>query len=372
VSSLAQRITKEWSMKERPVLRSAEWPEQDRIAFADAFRQTANPFIADAGAGGHLRERTVAHLRQLYGYWLGFLAEIDRGVLAAPPGDRVTAERIRAYGESLGGLQPVSRVAYVKAVYDVVRHLSPGQDWRWLRCIVTRLERVVQPVHRPLQIDALALRQVGLDLIGEAQVDLARIAPGDLQPLRSACERWRDGLFIALAITIPLRRANLAGLHLAETLQKIGIGWRIEFAPHQAKTGRAIEATIPGWLGQEIDTYVAHCRPRFPKANHHASLWPSWRGTSMTDGALYAAFVRGVRHATGIALRLHDIRAIAATSLVIADPASASAASPLLGHADARVTQRHYVRAGTVEAARLLSMCLENRRTFRSSNCSSQ
>ena len=84
----------------------------------------------------------------------------------------------------------------------------------------------------------------------------------------------------------------------------------------------------------------------------------------MTDGALYAAFVRRVRERAGITLLLHDVRAIAATSLVIADPASSSAAAPLLGHADARVTHRHYVKAGTVEAVKALQQELEKRRGF--------
>ena len=183
--------------------------------------------------------------------------------------------------------------------------------------------------------------------------------PAISRALRETCERWRDGLFIALAITVPLRRANLAGLHLGDTLHKTGNLWRVEFAPQQAKAARPIEATLPDWLGQEIDSYLAHCRPRFPAAAQHSSLWPSWRGAAMTHGALYAAFVRQVRARTGITLRLHDIRAIAATSLVIADPASAAAAAPLLGHADPRITHRHYIRAGTVEAARMLARILD-------------
>jgi len=259
-------------MRKRPVLRTADWPEQDRVAFAAAFRSTTNPFIDECGPGGRLRERTIAHLRQLYGYWLGFLAESEPEALAVAPGERVTLQRIRAYAESLDGLQPVSLALYVKAVYDAVRHLAPDRDWRWLRGIVTRVERAVQPAHRPLQIDALSLRQLGLDLITAAKADLAVLPPHDRRTLRAACERWRDGLFIALAITVPLRRGNLAGLHLGDTLQRTGNRWRIEFTPQQTKAGRPIEATLPGWLGQEIDTYLAHCRPRFPLVDQHASL----------------------------------------------------------------------------------------------------
>jgi integrase len=346
-------------VRKRFTLRLPDWPEQDQAAFTAAFRRIANPFLEEESAGGHLRERTIAHLRQLYGYWLGHLAETESAVLTLAPGDRVTRDRIRIYAEGLAELRPVTRAVYIKAVYDVARHIDPDRDWRWLRQIVTRLEQTVQPAHRPLQIDALSLRQAGLELIRTAQVDLAGIPYDDRRALRAACERWRDGLFIALAITVPLRRSNLAGLHFGDALQRTGNRWRIEFTPQQTKAGRPIEATLPGWLGEEIDTYLTHCRPRFPLVDQHASLWSSWRGTSMTDGALYAAFVRRVRARTGITLRLHDIRTIAATSLVIVDPASAAAAAPLLGHADPRMTQRHYIRAGTIGAARILSRILD-------------
>ena len=169
---------------------------------------------------------------------------------------------------------------------------------------------------------------------------------------------YRDGLLIALLALRPLRRRNLAGLVIGQTLVRTGEGWSIAFGPELTKTHAPLELTWPEALVPMLETYLAVHRPilsalksRWTGPVGHA-LWVSSHGSPMTEMALYDQIRKRTDAAFGRPLNPHLFRDAAATTLAIADPQHVRAASPLLGHAGQTTTERHYQQAQSLSAHR--------------------
>ena len=91
-----------------------DWPEADRRLFEVSFQGADDPFDDAAGAGAHLRPRTVRTLRYGYARWLSWLAAEAPSALSDDPQHRVTPERIKSYSSALGKtMKPSSVATYV-------------------------------------------------------------------------------------------------------------------------------------------------------------------------------------------------------------------------------------------------------------------
>jgi integrase len=60
----------------------------------------------------------------------------------------------------------------------------------------------------------------------------------------------------------------------------------------------------------------------------------------------------------GVAINPHAFRTIAATFLAESSPTDALYARPLLGHRQSQTTERYYIRASQIDAARTVSTAL--------------
>jgi integrase len=346
----------------------SQWPEVDRSLFERTFRQAADPFDDDAGAGAHLKPRTATAIRFAYRRWLGWLAGNHPGSLALDPAERVTRDQVRAYADALAlTMRSVALAAHVARLYDVIRYMYPERDWSWLRAIKQRLEASAEPAPRPAPpFDSMALQDLGFNLMAEAETKLIAWNGKSRREARGIAELHRDGLIIALAALLPLRRGNLSALTIDDSLCQVDQLWAVRIPETKNKSGRSIDAVRPITISRSISRHVDLFRPLFFGSTNHKGLWCSfYRGEALTDTGLYMAIRKRVGQSTGHWISLHDFARIAATSIAIYDPCNVASASQLLGHMDARVTSAHYNRARGVVASRRMALLIEAARKTR-------
>jgi integrase/recombinase XerD len=170
--------------------------------------------------------------------------------------------------------------------------------------------------------------------------------------------RYRDGLAIALLALRPLRIRAFASLRLGEHIRNDGSQWRVIVPAELMKNRRPWEGTIPERLIPALLYYVGEIRPGLLRlrGRWHRSpgdaLWISIDGSPMQPKALGAAITERTRIAFGQAISPHFFRDCAATTLALDSPEEVRLAAPLLGHADPRITERHYNQAKSIDAGR--------------------
>ena len=297
-----------------------DWPAEDRSLFECAFRSATDPFDDDAGPGGHLRPRTQGAIVFAYRRWLGWLTVDQPETLMLDPPDRVTRERIRSYASALAAtMGPIAVAMHIARLYDAIRYMAPERDWIWLKEIKTRLTGNAKPApRRALPFDSMALQDIGLQLMKEAEAKLASLHPEDKCQARAVAELHRDGLIIAIAALFPLRRRNLCDLVIDSSLYQVDQLWAVDIANAQSKNDQTIKAVLPASISEHIERYFRSFRVMFPGSTNHRNLWCSWyRGAALTEGGLYLAIRKRVGRKTGHWISLHDFRRIAATSIAI-------------------------------------------------------
>jgi integrase len=173
---------------------------------------------------------------------------------------------------------------------------------------------------------------------------------------------FRDGLIIAITAATSLRRRNLAQMALNQHVIQIGNGWCVSFQGAETKNKQALDVPLPIELNPYIDFYLRSVRPAFHQADQHQAVWASAKGGALRGGAIYDLICARTKAAFGRATNPHMFRDAAATSVSVRTPKNAQAAADLLGHKGLRHTQKHYIRAGGVEAARLLAEAIRKRR----------
>jgi integrase len=245
--------------------------------------------------------------------------------------------------------------------------MYPKRDWSWLRAIKQRLDTNAVPAPRSaLPFDSTALYDLGLELMAEAETRFSLWNRRSRREARAIAELHRDGLIIALAALLPLRRANLSALTLDASVYQVGQLLAVRIAELESKSGRSIDAVLPVRISESITRHVDVFRPLFLGSTNHRGLWCSfYRGGALTDTGLYMAVRKRVGQRTGNWISLHDFRRIAATSIAIYDPCNVASASQLLGHSHDRVTNAHYIRARGVVASRRMATLIEAARKTR-------
>jgi integrase len=341
----------------RVSLKVEDWPTDDKIRWSNAFIEGD---IFEAGEGAHLAPSTKRAWENEYGTWLGFLVKSDAGALDEPLGARVTRERIIGY---CGVLAQTNSAFSIAARLEKLRHalrlLSPQTDWTWLLVIIKRISAKAIPRPKgPRYQDILSLDMLGFKLMDDAW---SQILEGQLITLNTALT-FRDGLLIAITAATSLRRRNLAQMTVDQHLVRIGTGWRVSFQGSETKNKQALDVPLPIELSPYIDFYLGPVRRSFPQADQHQAVWASAKGGALRGGAIYDLICARTKAAFGRATNPHMFRDAAATSISVRTPKSAQAAADLLGHKGLRHTQKHYIRAGGVEAARLLADAIRKRR----------
>ena len=261
-----------------------------------------------------------------------------------------------------------SILARVQELDAMARIIEPDGDWQFIRKIESKVR--AQPDHsHDRKLAKLASTEELYALGRQLMVEAATASTP-----RLAAISFRDGLVIALLALRPMRRRNLAGLHINQTLLRFGEDWHICVEADQTKTHEPIEWPWPEALASDLETYLNLHHPVLSKgtgrwayhpaksgvlpASEDSALWVSAHGTAMTGMALYQQIRIRTAHSLGKAINPHMFRHAAATTLAIEDPDHVRMASSLLGHRSQATTERYYQMAQSLTASRIFNEAL--------------
>jgi integrase len=326
-----------------------EWPAADQRAWAEARRPGLR--LRAGGAASGYAEVSREDFAGRYGAFLGFLQRNGRLELGAPATALVTPANVEAYVAELQGR--VSSMTTWNCVYKLrmaARLMSPAADFGWLAEIEKDLALVAQPrskLDRLVFSDRLA--EAGLMLIGEA-----RAIAGETK--RSAM--IRSGLMLTVLALCPMRLKNFAELELGTTFRQLHGSWWITIPKLQTKTKRTPEERrLPPFVTPHVELYLTAARKALLASDADTSaLWiSSTTGIAFTTKNLGTLISKLTRETIGVDVCPHLFRAAAATTAAAYAPHLPHLASAVLGHADERITEEHYNRASSVQAANVLS-----------------
>jgi hypothetical protein len=343
----------------RPLLHlpEADWPEIDRRRFAEAFARPHDIF-ADDGGGHHLKPRTKTIIHYGYRRWLGFIAAQHPDLFSMAPESRATPGLVRSYVDHLRLTCRERAVAtQIRFLHDALRYMYPASDWSWLRDIKARLERVIPKRGRkPILLTSQKMVDTCLERLDQIDAEHARGASTmGRRQLEELALRYRDGLLVAVASLVPMRRSNLTELLIGSTLNREPEVWSIHIPGELVKNDEPVDADLRKWVSERVDRFIDVYRPLIYRSSEHPGLWASAKGRPAGGQALYNAFQKEVVHALGTHLTLHDTRRIAATTWAVHDPVNAAGAKDLLGDRSDRVFAQNYNLASGIEASRAMA-----------------
>jgi integrase len=319
----------------------ADWPEQDKLLW---HRATADDDLFGDAPGAQLSDATLHCRLMAWRRFLGFLTLDHPESLGIPAERRLTLDVARLYAKHIAETNtPYSTACQVDALYGAARTIMPNLDWGWLREVKARLYAAAPCVAKGPVITSVQLIDLGLELMAEAETR---------EPVSMAdAVKYRDGVIIALFGHVPLRHKNMAALEIGRDVLKEGDTWSIVIPPEDNKTGVHIEFELPALLRESFSLYLSRVRPRMLRRQSQA-LWVSPKGGPLAYSALGPVVTRHTTERLGIRITPHDARDAAATTWAIAAPDQVGVSRDLLGHADLRMTTKHYNRARGVEASR--------------------
>ncbi len=329
----------------------AAWPAADRAAWEDLFR--TGDLLDGQGAAVHWSQATRRTNRKHYARWLGWLTANDLMHVNLAPWERVTPARVDAYARSLiDRLAPRTAASALIGLKSVVLRLRPDHDWRWLKELTNRLDRWAKP-SRSNHAPVLSAP----DMFNRLLADLQQRARGPLTKRRDQ-PIYRDTLIVAVLTVCPIRLRNLAMMKLGKHLHQVGPEWHLSFDGGETKIGQPIHLVIPSELTPLIAVFLEKIRPTFPGAANGTDVWPACKGEPMAEETIYMRVMKRTRELFGVGLNPHAFRTIAATFLAESSPEDALYARPLLGHRQPETTERYYIRASQIAAARTVSAAL--------------
>ncbi len=168
---------------------------------------------------------------------------------------------------------------------------------------------------------------------------------------RDALE-FRDGLMIALAGCIPIRRKNLAALEIGHQLVRENDCWFIIVPAEESKTKISMPYLVPEFLEPYLAHYLDVVRPTLLRDPTCPALWVSSKGGAICYGAIGHIFSSRLTSRLGFRVTLHDARDAAVTMWAVFAPDQIGVASDLLGHRDPDTRDEFYNRARGIEASR--------------------
>jgi integrase len=237
--------------------------------------------------------------------------------------------------------------------------LFPGEDGRHKRSALLSM--------RPREKFS---RMVGSEELVEAGLVLMQEARDAKSGPAWQARTFRNGLIIALLAVCPIRVGSFASLTLGRSFLRIDGGWWIRLAAKETKSGRPDERPVSGFLTSCVDEYLRTYRPRFLCASRIARarcdgaalggagpematgpLWMAQRGEAMSLVTMKKTITQPTCLTLGLPVNPHLFRACAATTAALDAGGHPRLASGLLQHVDPRVTDAHYNRASSLQAA---------------------
>lgn len=339
----------------------AEWPEQDRLAWAMATRD-ADPLDLSPASAAHLRLSTRRQYERGYGCWLKWMS-LQGELEDTAPGERATEERVKAYyeamvGQGYAGYTIADRLV---ALSQVLKCIDPDRDFSWISLAARRVHQVTRPAKdiRGSLRPSDELFQLGLELMSEATEGRFRT------PLDRAL-LYRDGLLIALLAKRPIRVGNLAAVVIGEHLRKTETGWRLFFEGHEVKNHRPLACGWPSDLELPLRYYLDEIRPilmRKALGNPPGQLWlSSVTGQRMRPGDILVRIKALTKERFGQAMTPHHFRHAAATTIAVSSPEDVGQITAILGHSRSKTADDHYNLATSLEAGERCQSAITKRR----------
>jgi len=184
---------------------------------------------------------------------------------------------------------------------------------------------------------------------------LAKIAQRLRSTSHSEASRMSEAaLAINIMIFCPMRIGNIAKLHLDRNFSRArpdqkGKIHLVISAEDAVKTKRAIEFELPSEVASMLETHVSTYRLHVP-GSANRWLFPATSGKHVEPSTLSKRLCRLIRSHTGIRMRAHMFRHIAAEMYENADRRR-----QLLGHASVETSSRFYTRRNMSKAVKLHS-----------------
>lgn len=333
------------------------WPAADHAAFAAAYTP-GELFDDTAGRGVDLAAGTRQHIENAYRRWLGFLSNNEPGALKETPLDRICKDRVRRYVEQLETQVRATTVATtIAGLLHAAQIIAPEYDWTWLRSVLRGLQARATPEDRfDRLVPGFQTLELGFTLMDEA---------GQRARKTHKCRDvpYRDGLLIALLSIWPIRRRSLASLTVTRHLERDTDGLTLLLHPEDTKSKRPESFRLPDVLVPYFTRYLDIIRPRLLHGDDHGGIWISYRGTRLTDDAIYQAIRNRILAAFGKAMCVHDFRRAAATFLAIEAPELIGLVPGVLQHSSPEVSEQHYNLARSAAASRRHGEAITKMRT---------
>jgi len=332
----------------------AEWPAADRRAWEEACRPGLR--LRPGGVASRYADASREDFVRRYGAFLGFMDRIGRLRHDFPETMLVTEPNVRAY---LAELQArVRSVTAWNCIYKLRRAaelLTTRGEFRWLAEIEKDLALEMQPrskLDRLVFTDQLA--EAGLTLIGEAR----QFAKTEFT--------WaigiRNGLMLCTLALCPIRLKNFAELQIGTSFREIQESWWIILPKQATKTKkRPDERRIPEFIRPVVNLYISEARAVLVDPDRETNaLWiSSTTGLPFTKKTLGTLISKLTLETLGIDVSPHLFRTAAATTAAAYAPHLPHLASAVLGHSDPRITEEHYNRASSVNAASVYATIVE-------------
>ena len=331
----------------RPV---ALWPPCDQERWQRALQRRS---IFDE-EGGELTNRSTISITKYakgWGRFLVFVEGHDSSALVLSPGARCSTARVQAYVDHLRDTGNSDRtiINRLQELIIVAGVLEPDCNVATINRFLAAWRSGAQPARSKAHVrPSDELVDLGFRLMAQAS------HPATLDD----AIRFRDGLVIAFLALHPIRRRNLANLHLGRNLLRQSEGFWLTFAPTETKTHEPYEAPVAEVLVEALATYIKVWRPVLLARTGRWKglvadvLWVSADGSAMGEEGLSGRIKLHTKAAFGKAMSPHRFRDAAASTLVIADPGHIRAAAPLLGHRSLAMTEKHYIQAKGLVAQR--------------------
>ena len=337
----------------RARLKLKDWPEGDRAAW-EAALAPGDLLDGTMGAASHWCPETQAMRRKAYGRWLTSRIRAGGFDPLARPASRITRDAVTSYISDLQGqVAPRTVCGYISGLHAVAQAFDPDADWNWLQRIVRRLDASAQD-SRDKHSRLRPANEI-LDWAIARMTSIAREAPK-----RDIPTAYRDALMVGLLISCPtMRLRNLTMIEFGRHLVRRSDGWELQFSGPEMKARRPVEMRIPAILGSFLDRYLEVVRPVLLDGAVSDRLWITRYGQPMTCKTIHAGISNATKRAFGRSINPHLFRDCAMTFVAMNDPKHIGIAAPILGHADPRTTERHYIQAQQVEAGRRLQASLK-------------
>lgn len=306
------------------------------------------------------RPTTLRGCERGWGVFLKWL--VDRGYLNPDdePNRRVTMARLVEFTMQYEtGRSELSVASTVRDVAYFLRAIYPPDGLSWLTRQAHRRMNAAIP-SRP-KLPRLARVSAIADAADAAMSEgWHRLALGQ----RSGAVMYRDGLMIALLIRRPMRRKNVSGLRLGQTIIVEPTVARIRVPSDETKTRAGFEYRFPNDLFPALMQYIEHVRPVLLRGSEDEVgwLWIGRRGQRLTEQDITVRVSATTALRCGRRISPHLFRDCAATEIAIEDPLHVGITRSMLGHSSTASSERFYNQAGSFSAVERMRDVLNAKR----------